>query len=79
MEEGKGNRGENLRRFILSQMEKRDPLPFSQFMEWCLYHPEYGYYQSKEVTIGAQGDYYTSPSVSPLFGHLIAKQLSQMA
>jgi SAM-dependent MidA family methyltransferase len=79
MEEGKGNRGENLRRFILSQIERKGPLPFSQFMEWCLYHPEYGYYQSKGVTIGGQGDYYTSPSVSPLFGHLIAKQLFQMA
>jgi len=79
MEEGKGIRGENLRRFILSQMERKGPLPFSQFMEWCLYHPEYGYYQSKGVTIGAQGDYYTSPSVNPLFGHLVAKQLFQMA
>ena len=78
MEEGKGNRGENLRRFILSQTDK-GPLPFSQFMEWCLYHPEFGYYQSTGVTTGAQGDYYTSPSVSPLFGHLIAKQLFQMA
>jgi SAM-dependent MidA family methyltransferase len=48
-------------------------------MDWCLYHPEYGYYQSEGVTIGKQGDYYTSPSVSPLFGHLIAKQLFQMA
>ena len=78
MEEGKGNRGENLRRFILSQTDK-GPLPFSQFMGWCLYHPEFGYYQSTGVTTGAQGDYYTSPSVSPLFGHLIAKQLFQMA
>jgi len=79
MEEEKRNRGESLRRFILSQMEKGGPLPFSQFMEWCLYHPEYGYYPSKGGSIGRQGDYYTSPSVSPLFGHLIAKQLVQMA
>lgn len=79
MEEEKRNRGENLRRFILSQIEKRGPLPFSQFMAWCLYHPEYGYYQSKGTRIGKEGDYYTSPSVSPLFGHLIAKQLFQMA
>ncbi len=79
MEEEKRNRGEGLRRFILSQIEKGGPLPFSQFMEWCLYHPEYGYYQSKAITIGKQGDYYTSPSVSPLFGHLIGKQLFQMA
>jgi SAM-dependent MidA family methyltransferase len=79
MEEEKRNRGESLRRFILSQIEKEGPIPFSQFMEWCLYHPELGYYQSKGITIGKHGDYYTSPSVSPLFGHLIAKQLFQMA
>ena len=79
MEEEKRNREESLRKFILSQIEKRGPLPFSQFMAWCLYHPEYGYYQSKETRIGKEGDYYTSPSVSPLFGHLIAKQLFQMA
>jgi SAM-dependent MidA family methyltransferase len=79
MEEEKRNREESLRRFILSQIEKRGPLPFSQFMAWCLYHPEYGYYQSKGTRIGKEGDYYTSPSVSPLFGHLIAKQLFQMA
>jgi len=79
MEEEKRNRGESLRRFILSQIEKEGSLPFSQFMEWCLYHPEYGYYQSKGATIGRQGDYFTSSSVSPLFGHLIAKQLCQMA
>jgi SAM-dependent MidA family methyltransferase len=79
LEEEKRNRGEELRRFILSEIGKRGPVPFSQFMDWCLYHPEYGYYQSKGVTIGKQGDYYTGPSVSPLFGHLIAKQLFQMA
>lgn len=79
MEEEKRNREESLRKFIVSQIEKRGPLPFSQFMAWCLYHPEYGYYQSKGTRIGKEGDYYTSPSVSPLFGHLIAKQLFQMA
>lgn len=79
MEEEKRNREESLRKFIVSQIEKRGPLPFSQFMAWCLYHPEYGYYQSKETKVGKEGDYYTSPSVSPLFGHLIAKQLFQMA
>jgi SAM-dependent MidA family methyltransferase len=79
MEEEKRNREESLRKFILSQIEKRGPLPFSQFMAWCLYHPEYGYYQSKGTRIGKEGDYYTSSSVSPLFGHLIAKQLFQMA
>jgi SAM-dependent MidA family methyltransferase len=79
MEEEKRSRGERLRRFILSQIEKRGSIPFSQFMEWCLYHPECGYYRSERMGIGRDGDFYTSPCVHPLFGGLIAKQLSQMS
>lgn len=78
MEEEKRNRGEDMKRFILFQIKERGPIPFSQFMEWCLYHPEYGYYQSGEARIGKEGDYYTSPCVHPLFGGMIAKQLYQM-
>ena len=78
MEREKRSR-EELMGFVLSQIEERGPVPFSQFMEWCLYHPEYGYYQSGRAKIGRDGDYYTGSSVHPLFGHLIAKQLLQMA
>jgi SAM-dependent MidA family methyltransferase len=79
MEEDKRGRGEGLRRFVLSQIEERGPIPFSQFMEWCLYHPEYGYYTSERARIGKEGDFYTGPCVHPFFGHLIARQLFQMA
>jgi SAM-dependent MidA family methyltransferase len=79
MEKEKRNRGERLRRLILSQIEERGAIPFSQFMEWCLYHPEDGYYQSERMNIGRDGDFYTGPCVHPLFGGLIAKQLSQMS
>jgi len=79
MEEEKRSRGERLRRWILSQIEERGPIPFSQFMEWCLYHPEDGYYRSERMSIGRDGDFYTSPCVHPLFGGLIAKQLSQIS
>jgi SAM-dependent MidA family methyltransferase len=79
MEKEERTQEEGLRGFILSQMEERGPIPFSQFMEWCLYHPEYGYYRSEKTRIGKEGDYYTGPCVHPLFGHLIAKQLLQMA
>ncbi len=49
-------------------------------MEWCLYHPQYGYYNNSDgEKIGREGDYYTSSCVHPLFGSLIASQLSQMA
>ena len=78
MEEEERSRGETLKKFILSEIRKRGPIPFSQFMEWCLYHPDYGYYRSGGMNIGKNGDFYTSPCVHPIFGGLIAKQLSQM-
>jgi SAM-dependent MidA family methyltransferase len=79
MEKEDRNRKEGLRDFILSQIADRGPVPFAQFMDWCLYHPRYGYYQSGGNKIGRHGDYYTSPSVHPMFGYLVAKQLHQMA
>lgn len=79
MEEEKRSRGERLRKFILSEIKKGGPIPFSRFMEWCLYHPDYGYYRSERMRIGRDGDFYTSPCVHPVFGALIAKQLDQMA
>ena len=79
MEEENRGRTEGLKRFVLSQIEEQGPIPFSQFMRWCLYHPEFGYYPTEEIKIGKEGDYYTSSCVHPLFGYLIAKQLSQMA
>jgi SAM-dependent MidA family methyltransferase len=79
METKKENRSEELKQFILSQIKGKGPSPFSQFMEWCLYHPQYGYYQSGGSKIGKEGDYYTSPCVHPLFGGMVAKQLFQMA
>ena len=54
-------------------------MPFSRFMEWCLYHPDYGYYQSGGARVGRGGDYYTAPSVHPLFGCMVARQLLQMS
>jgi SAM-dependent MidA family methyltransferase len=79
MEEAGHSRAEGLKSFIFSQIGEQGALPFSKFMEWCLYHPDFGYYQTEGEKIGKEGDYYTSPCVHPLFGYLIAKQLSQMA
>jgi SAM-dependent MidA family methyltransferase len=74
-----GKEDVGLRGFILSQIEQQGPIPFSQFMEWCLYHPRYGYYRTKGVKIGASGDYYSSPAVHPIFAVLIGRQLLQMS
>lgn len=49
-------------------------LPFEQVMEMALYHPVHGYYGPGPRRIGRQGDFFTSISVGPLFGRLLAQQ-----
>lgn len=49
-------------------------ITFARFMELALYHPEHGYYTTGRQRIGKAGDYFTSVSVGPLFGKLLAKQ-----
>ncbi|MDZ4403093.1 SAM-dependent methyltransferase [Prosthecobacter sp.] len=52
-------------------------LPFVQIMELALYHPEHGYYGAGLRRIGRQGDFFTSVSVGPLFGKLLAMRAIQ--
>lgn len=53
-------------------------ITFADFMATALYHPTYGYYSSERIKIGKRGDYYTSPSVHPVFGELLCKQTEEM-
>ena len=50
-------------------------VPFRQYMEWALFHPERGYYGSGQVRIGPAGDFATSPSLGSDFAELLAQQL----
>lgn len=52
-------------------------VPFAQVMELALYHPEHGYYGAGPRRIGRQGDFFTSVSVGPLFGKLLAMRALQ--
>jgi SAM-dependent MidA family methyltransferase len=47
-------------------------------MQQALYHPQHGYYSSGRASIGRRGDYFTSVSIGPLFGQLLAAQFAQM-
>ena len=62
---------------IRRRIAERGPITFAEFMEVALYHPAGGYYASGDP-VGAAGDFYTSPSVHPAFGMLLAVQLFQM-
>ncbi len=54
------------------------PIPFRDFMDAALYHPEHGYYASGRARIGRGGDFFTSVSTGPLFGALLARQFAEM-
>ena len=47
-------------------------------MAQALYHAEFGYYASGRAKIGRKGDFFTSVSVGPLFGALLARQFAEI-
>jgi SAM-dependent MidA family methyltransferase len=68
-----------LLREIRREIEARGGrITFERFTELALYHPQHGYYTNPKSfpteRIGKKGDYFTSVSVGPLFGKLLAKQ-----
>jgi len=67
-----------LEQLVRNEIRERGPMRFDRFMELALYHPEYGYY-GRARPIGRSGDFFTSVSVGPLFGRLLAWQFRQMA
>lgn len=62
----------------LDEASRSGPMTFRTYMELVLYHPEGGYYTRPEMRVGAGGDFHTSPTVSPAFGRLVARQLAQL-
>jgi SAM-dependent MidA family methyltransferase len=53
-------------------------ITFAEYMELVLYHPQHGYYATKAINIGQQGDFFTSPHLGTDFGELLAEQFVQM-
>jgi SAM-dependent MidA family methyltransferase len=68
----------HLSEIIIQKIQEEGPISFCDFMQMALYYPEEGYYTSAKEKIGIEGDYYTSPVITPLFGTLLAKQLEEM-
>ena len=67
-----------LRRKIEAEISERGPIPFSRYMEVCLYDPEFGYYSRNAAQFGKAGDFYTSSDVHAVFGRLLARQFEEM-
>ena len=60
---------------IREEIGRNGPITFARFMELALYFPGKGYYE-RDRPIGRDGDFFTSVSVGPLFGELLAFQFA---
>jgi len=67
-----------LRQNIEQEIRQRGPMPFSRYMELCLYDPKLGYYSRNAEQFGKAGDFYTSSDVHAVFGRLISRQFEEM-
>ena len=67
-----------LREEIEQEIRKTGPIPFSRYMQLCLYHPELGYYSRNAGQFGRAGDFYTASDVHAVFGRLLARQFEEM-
>jgi SAM-dependent MidA family methyltransferase len=67
-----------LRQKIEQEIRERGPIPFSRYMEMCLYDPAFGYYSRNAAQFGKAGDFYTSSDVHAVFGRLLARQFEEM-
>jgi SAM-dependent MidA family methyltransferase len=68
----------NLIDIIVEEIKSFGPISFSRYMELCLYHKNFGYYRQLKPPIGRSGDYYTSPCVHKIFGHILGKSLIEV-
>jgi len=68
----------SVREQIEREIRERGPIPFSRYMQICLYDPTAGYYSRNAEQFGKAGDFYTSSDVHAVFGRLLARQFDQM-
>jgi SAM-dependent MidA family methyltransferase len=64
----------SLQDLLRERITRDGPLSFPDFMTAALYEPGLGYYARQTRQIGRRGDFFTSVSVGPLFGELLARR-----
>ncbi|MDB6164358.1 MAG: class SAM-dependent methyltransferase [Xanthomonadaceae bacterium] len=68
---------ERLRAVIQEQIfASGGAIPFSRFMELCLYAPGLGYYSAGAIKFGNAGDFVTAPELGPLFAACVADSVA---
>ncbi len=65
---------DKLSSLIRKEIQEREFISFSRFMELALYAPGLGYYSAGLPKLGTRGDFITAPEISPLFAKCLARQ-----
>jgi len=68
-----------LAELLAARIRRDGPIPFRDFMDAALYHPEHGYYRRPRDPFGIHGDFFTAEQVQPVFGILVAQRIRQLA
>ncbi|TAL87270.1 MAG: class I SAM-dependent methyltransferase [Rhodanobacter sp.] len=66
---------DQLLQLLREQIASHGPLPFSSYMERCLYAPGLGYYSAGRTKFGAAGDFVTAPELGELFARCVVNAL----
>ncbi len=66
--------------WIVDEIRARgDAVPFEEFMELALYHPEHGYYSAGCPRYGRDADYLTAPTASAWYSTVMARLVRGLA
>ena len=63
---------------IRTEIRRDGPMTFARFMDLALYDADGGYYRSAEARPGPGGDFLTAPETHPIFGHVLARQITEV-
>lgn len=63
------------RTFIETRLAPETNMPFSGYMDKALYDPTYGYYNRAHPVVGAQGDFITAPTLSPILSYCLVQMI----
>jgi SAM-dependent MidA family methyltransferase len=58
---------------LRARIEANGPMPFEEYMAACLYDPDGGFFATGPLRSVKEGDFLTSPEVSPWFGRMLGR------
>lgn len=69
-----------MKHYLIDYIKKQpmQMISYAEYMEFVLYHPQYGYYMRQEEKIGRRGDFITTSNISDIFGRTVARWFASL-